>query len=308
MFNNMWRQLLDKYLDKASREKRYSAKTVEAYRRDLVPWVEFLDKNADGALSMSDNGTLLLRIYLRNRSEQNISNRSLARFLSALSGFHKYLLSQPKYRLNVFKLPRLKYDKKIPDFVPQSEMTRLMEHDNTFRERKSYFYSRDYCIISLLYATGIRREELTNIKLTDIDMAHGLITVTGKGNKVRIVPVGDTTIKDLKKYLVYRKEFIDAKKSDSPYLFLNKFGNSISVRSVDRLTGKFSRKSGVDFTPHTLRHTFATHLLENGANLLLIKEILGHSSLATTQNYTHVTAETMKKVYKKAHPRSGTEK
>ena len=181
----------------------------------------------------------------------------------------------------------------------------MLDLVTTEKNTKSYFYMRDFLIVALLYATGIRREELKNIRLSDIDRRHGTITVTGKGNKVRLVPLGEETLKDLNHYMKKRDNFISEKQSESDSLFLNKFGNTLSARSVDRLVKKFGRSKGLDFTPHTLRHSFATHLLENGADLMLIKEILGHASLSTTQKYTHVTAETMKKAYKNAHPRSG---
>jgi site-specific recombinase XerD len=137
-------------------------------------------------------------------------------------------------------------------------------------------------------------------------MRQGLIRVIGKGNKERVVPVGDATMVDLKAYLARRQEFVESRGVAVTSLFLNRQGGRLSVRSVDRLVKKFGRGEGLDFTPHALRHSFATHLLENGADLMLIKEILGHASLSTTQKYTHVTAETLKRVYRTAHPRSGS--
>jgi site-specific recombinase XerD len=132
--------------------------------------------------------------------------------------------------------------------------------------------------------------------------------VVGKGNKERVVPLGDTTKADLVNYLAKREAFVEESGGVSPSLFLNRNGERLSVRSIDRLVKKFGQAQGVDLTPHALRHSLATHLLENGANLMLIKEILGHASLSTTQKYTHVTAEAMKRVYRDAHPRSGSKK
>ena len=156
-----------------------------------------------------------------------------------------------------------------------------------------------------MYVTGIRREELAAISLSDIDQKRGLITVLGKGNKVRQVPIGDKTLEDLRPYLDARAAFASLKESQTNALFLNRSGERLSIRSVDRLVGKFARSEGIEFTPHTLRHSFATHLLENGADLMLIKEILGHSSLSTTQKYTAVSVEQLRRVYDDAHPRSG---
>jgi site-specific recombinase XerD len=154
----------------------------------------------------------------------------------------------------------------------------------------------------------MRRTELAELKLNDLNLATGLVTVVGKGNKERVVPMGDNTTNDLKNYLVYREKFLKDMKQSCPDLFLNKSGKKITGRSINRLVNSFAKKRGLNFTPHTLRHSFATHLLENGADLMLIKEILGHSSLSTTQKYTHVTAEAMKKQYQSAHPRSGFQK
>jgi integrase/recombinase XerD len=160
-------------------------------------------------------------------------------------------------------------------------------------------------MVVFLYVTGLRREELSKLTLADIDLNRGLATTIGKGNKERVVPVGDSTVNDLKDYLSVRETHAGQTQSVDKHLFLNMQGKPLTVRSIDRLVRQFSKTHGMSFTPHTLRHSFATHMLENGADLVLIKEILGHASLSTTQKYTHVTAESMKRVYQKAHPRSG---
>lgn len=305
----MLHKALTDYLKSLASGGRHSAKTIESYGRDLTPWVAFLQEKYAELPSADRNDPLLLRLYLRLRSEKGLSNRSLARFLSALSGFQRYLSRKSQYKPYLFKLPRMKFSTGIPTFVPQSEAAHLFEHGNARSDKGSYFYWRDFIMIALLYATGIRREELANIKLSDLDLKMGLITVIGKGNKVRVVPVGERTVEDLKNYLAVREQFASEKDTTkgtmSPALLLNRYGKPLTMRSIDRLVKKYGRGEGLDLTPHALRHSFATHLLENGADLMLIKEILGHSSLSTTQKYTHVTAETMKKAYKRAHPRSG---
>jgi site-specific recombinase XerD len=300
--------LLGKYIKSLEKDARYAARTAEAYERDLTPWLEFLQSQWEQFPSAAKNDPLFLRMYLRSRSERNVSNRSLARFLSALSSFQRFLSQKPDTKKYVFKLPTMKYRTRIPDFVPQAELGRLFEHSNPRDEKRQYGYWRDYIMVALLYATGIRREELAGIKLSDIDLAAGTIAVLGKGNKVRVVPVGETTVKDLRKYLPFREKFAAERQTGSGNLLLNRRGDSLSVRAVDRIVKKFALGAGVTITPHTLRHSFATHLLENGADLMLIKEILGHSSLSTTQKYTHITAESMKKAYRLSHPRSGSKK
>lgn len=302
----MLRRALADFLNDLIERKARSVRTVDAYRRDLSPWIEFLEQQYLMLPTNPRNDPLLLRIYLRERGEAGVSNRSLARFLSALSSFQRFLSQRRDSKSYLFKIPRIKFGSKLPEFVPQADAARLFEHGNARSDKQSYFYWRDYLMIALLYVTGVRREELAAIKLADIDLRQGLIRVIGKGNKERVVPVGEATMADLKAYLGRRKEFVESRGVSVTSLFLNRQGGRLSVRSVDRLVKKFGRGEGLDFTPHALRHSFATHLLENGADLVLIKEILGHASLSTTQKYTHVTAETLKRVYQTAHPRSGS--
>jgi site-specific recombinase XerD len=302
----MLKKALTGFLDDLSEHKARSVRTVDAYRRDLSPWIEFLDKQHTALPENPPNDPIYLRVFLRQRSETGVSNRSLARFLSALSSFQRFLSQRRDSKSYLFKIPRIKFGSKLPEFIPQADAARLFEHGNARSDKQSYFYWRDYLMIALLYGTGVRREELAAVKLADIDMRQGLIRVIGKGNKERVVPVGEVTMADLKAYLRRRQEFVESRGVSVTSLFLNRQGGRLSVRSVDRLVKKFGRGEGLDFTPHALRHSFATHLLENGADLMLIKEILGHASLSTTQKYTHVTAETLKRVYQTAHPRSGS--
>lgn len=304
----MLEKILAQYLRYLQTDSRFSQNTVESYARDLKPWAAFLDKELVNNPRLKTNDPLLLRLYLRKRSEKGITNRSLARFLSSLSGFQKYLSGKRGYNDYAFDLPMMKFKSKIPKFLTQKDAAKLFEMDDAFGTGDKFLHHRDFMILSLLYSTGMRRTELADLRLNDLNLSTGLITVVGKGNKERVVPMGDSTGHDLKNYLAARKKFLEEKKEISPDLFLNKSARKISVRSINRLVNSFAKKRGMDFTPHTLRHSFATHLLENGADLMLIKEILGHSSLSTTQKYTHVTVEAMKKQYQSAHPRSGLEK
>ncbi len=302
----MLKKRLTRFLKDLSEHRGRSERTVEAYRRDLTPWVEFLGGQYQDQPRTRKNDPLFLRVYLRQRSDDGVSNRSLARFLSALSSFQKFERSHGADASELFKIPAMKFKSALPSFVPQKEAIRMLEQETPRQDTKRYFYRRDFVMVALLYATGMRRQELAQIRLGDIDMRRGSISVLGKGNKTRMVPLGDRTLEDLNEYLVARREFLSEKGTASEALLLNRFGQPLSVRSIDRLVKKFGMGAGISFTPHTLRHSFATHLLENGADLMLIKEILGHSSLSTTQKYTHVTAETMKSAYHQAHPRSGS--
>jgi site-specific recombinase XerD len=302
----MLKKQLVRFLKDLSERRGRSEKTVDAYRRDLAPWLDFLEEQLRRQPGSKKNDPLFLRVHLRQRSDAGVSNRSLARFLSALSSFQKYQRYNGTDAGDLFKIPTMKFRAALPGFVPQKEAIRMLESSHARDDTRKYFYRRDFVMVALLYATGMRRQELSRIRLGDIDYRRGTISVLGKGNKARLVPLGDRTHQDLEDYLEARREFLSEKGIDSDALLLNRYGRSLSVRSIDRLVKKFGLSEGISCTPHTLRHSFATHLLENGADLMLIKEILGHSSLSTTQKYTHVTAETMKSAYHQAHPRSGS--
>lgn len=301
----MLARFLPDFLDYLSDRRGLSANTVRAYRRDLQPWLTFLERQQSEVPSNRPNDPLFLRLYLRQRTEAGVSNRSLARFLSALAAFQDYLTERRGGEQYLFRLPRIRFQEKLPAFLPQNEALRLLETPTQTSGPARYRVHRDYMIVALTYATGLRRAELAGLTLPDIDTGRGLISVIGKGNKQRVVPVGDVALADLAMYLDQRVQHVDTTDSKSAALFLNRRGEPLSVRSIDRVVSAFARRAGIDCTPHTLRHSFATHLLENGADLLVIKEFLGHASLSTTQKYTHVTAEAMKRQYNKAHPRSG---
>lgn len=304
----MLQKMLAQYLKYLETDGRFSKNTVASYRRDLAPWVLHLEKQHQDNPGTCPNDPLFLRLYLRKRSENGISNRSLARFLSALSSFQKYLTGKRGYKEYLFELPNMKFKSTIPGFLTQKDTEKIFDSASFDVSKDKYQHHRDFIILELLYSTGMRRTELSELRVSDLNFSSGLITVIGKGNKERVVPMGDNTASDVKSYLSARKQFLNEKKQAAPEVFLNKSGQKLSVRAVNRLVNNFAQKHGMSFTPHTLRHTFATHLLENGADLMLIKEILGHSSLSTTQKYTHVTVEAMKKQYQSSHPRSGFEK
>jgi site-specific recombinase XerD len=296
----MLKKALAEYFQYLAERRRLSPGSVETYRRSLVPWVAFLQEENGGSRFDPKVNTIILRKFLGKRRKEGVSTRTLAGFLSALAGFQKYLAQNKEYRSFLCKLTRLKYSEKIPDFLSQKEAEELFidNIDGAFLAR------RDFVMVSLLYLSGIRRAEIAGLKITDIDFAKNMITVTGKGNKQRIAPFGETMAPDLRDYLKAREEFMAVKKNQNGLLFINYRGEPLSVRSVDRIVKKYCASLGKKVTPHALRHSFATHLLENGADILAIKEMLGHSSLATTQKYTHITAERLKAVYKRAHPRA----
>lgn len=296
----MLKKALAEYIQFLTDKRGLAAGSVQVYLRSLERWVEFLEEQYRTIPPDPAVNALLLRKYLAKRRSESVSVRTLAGFISALSGFQKFLQQEKRYAPYHCRLSKLKYSEKIPDFLSQKETEEML----TLFERDNFFGWRDYLMVSLFYLSGIRRAELASLRLADLDRNKSTLNVIGKGNKQRFVPFGATLRKELEQYLEIRTQFAERFKRDRDFLFLNHMGGPLSVRSVDRIVTKYCARLGKRVTPHMLRHSFATHMLENGADILAIKEILGHSSLATTQKYTHVTTEQLKAVYKRAHPRA----
>ena len=296
----MLKEALKNYLRFLAEKRRLAPGSIETYRAGLSRWVDFLERELKITAPNPRINSVLLRKFLSLRRQEGTSVRTLAGFISALSGFQQYLLQKKGLRQYLCKLSKLKYSEKIPDFLSQKEAEELSD----ILKKDSFLAIRDYFMVSLFYLTGLRRAELAGLKLSDIDTRKNYLTVIGKGNKERMVPYGDSLVEDMKAYLEVRDSFIAGQDRHRGYLFLNYRGEPLTVRSIDRLVRRYGARLGKRVTPHMLRHSFATHMLENGADILAIKEMLGHSSLATTQKYAHITTEHLKKVYKKAHPRA----
>ncbi|MBD3289178.1 tyrosine recombinase XerC [candidate division KSB1 bacterium] len=297
----LWDQLLDKYLFYLKMERNYSPHTINAYATDLNQFFQFLEKKSRASVNQINK--TVLRSFLGHLRNDGISANSINRKIASLRSFFKYLTQQNIIKKNpVTQIFSLKTEKKLPPNVSFRKILSVLElpDDSTF------IGSRDRSMLEILYSSGIRLSELANLELDDIDSDSALIKVKGKGAKERIVPLGRAALDSLQKYLKHRKALTEAKNSDSHHLFLNKFGNKLSNRKVhDRVKKYLMQIVGSGKThPHVLRHSFATHLLNEGADLLAVKELLGHSNLSTTQIYTHVSAEHLKKVYKQAHPRA----
>ncbi|WP_127141003.1 tyrosine-type recombinase/integrase [Flagellimonas marinaquae] len=282
-------------------EKNYSQHTIKAYERDLVTFSDFCREQHDEQ-DMVTVAYPLIRNWIVHLSEQGVSNRSINRKISSLQAYYKFLLKVGDITVSpLIKHRALKTSKKVE--VPFSEM----EMETILSEipfGDDFEGCRDKLIIELLYATGMRRAELVNLKVSDVDLSSGLLKVLGKRNKERIIPFLPSTAQQIKTYLDKRTRL--EKISDSHHLILTKEGLKIYETLVYRTINKyFSLVSPkVKKSPHILRHTFATHLLNRGADLNSVKELLGHSSLASTQVYTHNSIAELKKVHQKAHPRN----
>ncbi len=281
---------LDKFFTYLEIEKNYSQHTLLNYRLDLEEFFKFAPVTVDQV------DYLLLRRYLAQLRTHNYRPRTLARKLSSLRSFFKFL-----HRENIVKnnpavlLMSPKLDKKLPNFLSEEEMGKFIESPDL--ELK--LGKRNRAILETLYSTGIRVSELVGLNIENVDIIGNIMKVAGKGKKERLVPIGNKAIEAIKDYL-------DNRKQKSNILFLNKNGTRLSARGVCDLTHKYIKiiSETKHVSPHVLRHSFATHLLNRGADLRSVQELLGHANLSTTQIYTHVTTDRLKKVYDQAHPRA----
>ena len=278
-----------KFLDGLENERNYSPYTILNYRIDLAELDKFL-KNKKADFAKVDR--VLAREFLY-ALQKKYSRRSLARKISACRSFFRFLLREKYLNQNPFELVKTpKLERRLPNFLYEDEMNKLLEN---------IVNPRDKAILELLYSSGIRVSEVTKLNLSDLDLEAGEIRAFGQCSKERIVLVGRFAVAAIKDYIKNERP-----KVKSLALFLNKRGGRLTQRSIERMIKFLSKKSGLlkKVTPHTIRHTFATHLLTRGADLRTVQELLGHTSLSTTQVYTHVTKEKLKSVYDVAHPRA----
>lgn len=286
-------------------QKNASLNTRHSYERDLDEFLQYVARyQADclegGIFVLERLNPLVLRCYLNVLFQKNGAS-SIARKLSCLRSFFKYFVKKGLLTQNPAKVIHSpKVPKKLPKYLNVDEVNAMMAAN--FSEKK--FGKRDRAMLEFLYSSGLRVSELVSLDIDHVDLEAGLVRVIGKGNKERIVPVGEKALAALREYLGERRHLGLVRETNS--LFLNKNGTRLSVRSVQRLIVELTGRIGLnkEVTPHTLRHSFATHLLGAGADLRSIQELLGHESLSTTQKYTHVSIEELAKVYDKAHPRS----
>jgi integrase/recombinase XerD len=298
-----YKRIVVDFLTFLEKSGRYSENTVAGYRRDLTRFAAFLETQRFPEFASVGANKILLRSYLGRLSDSKISNRSIARFLSALGTFQKYLTEQKASDKNLFEIPHVKYSRKLAPFLSPREVKQILTppEGKSLDEFKLY---RDLTMLEFLYSSGMRRAELATVTLSALDLERTVVTVVGKGDKQRPVPLGEPALESCRRYLFKRQEKLAELGRESDFLFINRGGEQLTVRSVNRIVRSYGLKSGIRVTPHMLRHSFATHLLDNGADIRAIQEMLGHESLSTTQVYTHVTTGRLKDAYKKAHPRA----
>ena len=292
---------LQSFSDYLLLEKNYSQLTLKAYLKDIQDFSDFIVSEFDSK-SITNVNYQQIRSWIILLVDSGISNRSINRKISSLNSYYKFLLKIEEIEVNpLTKHKALKTSKKIQVPFSEQEIKTVLEELNFATDFEGL---RNRLIIELFYATGIRRIELVQLKLIDVDIANKTLKVLGKRNKERFIPLIPSVVETLKTYVIARSE-LNVIQDDS-YLFLTKKGVKIYETLVYRIINDYFSKasSKVKRSPHILRHSFATHLLNQGANLNAVKELLGHSSLAATQIYTHNSIAELKKVYSNTHPRS----
>jgi len=294
---------LDVFLAHLQKSGRYSPKTVEGYGRDLRRFAAYLRDQRFPEGATGAGNAILLRLYMGSMRDRGIGNRSIARFLSALATFQKFLIERKASAELFFDIPKVKYSRKMARFLSPDQVAAVLSPPEG-QKIDEFTISRDLTMLEFLYSCGIRRAELVGITIDAVDVDRKMVSVIGKGDKQRVVPLGDPALASYHKCLKFRREKLHKLNIGSDYLFINRSGQPLTVRSINRIIRAYGLKAGIQVTPHMLRHSFATHMLDNGADIRAIQEMLGHESLTTTQAYTHVTAGRLKKAYKKAHPRA----
>ncbi len=283
-------------------EKGLAKNTIISYERDLKSYIKYF-RNVEQLTNFNDVERIHIIHFLGHLKEQGKSSRTLARHVASIRAFHQFLLRErvsdhdPSVHIETPKLERT-----LPKVLNLVEVETLLESPDT----KDHYGIRDKAMLELLYATGIRVSELIGLQTGDVHLTMGFVRCIGKGNKERIIPIGKTALAALEHYVNNGRSHFISKKHHDNALFLNHHGKQLTRQGFWKILKKLAKGAGIEkeLTPHTLRHSFATHLLENGADIRAVQEMLGHSDISTTQIYTHVTKTRLKDVYSKFHPRA----
>jgi integrase/recombinase XerC len=318
--------IIHEFLDYLKFEKHFSEHTAKCYHADLEQFCQYLsgggshplegwsgsDQHAGSVATQTETKIeqLLLalttdsvRAYMASLNEKQYSKSTTARKLATLRSFYKFLVKRGHLTTNpVMAVRTPKQDKRLPKFLEYDQVKKLLETPPT----DNWLGARDRAIMETLYSTGVRVSELVALNIEDVDFLGEALHVRGKGKKERLTPIGSSALQAIQHYMEFRNRRAQGNGNFDPkVLFVNKHGKRLSTRSVRRKMDKYLKMAGLDpsISPHTLRHSFATHMLNNGADLRSVQELLGHQSLSTTQVYTHLTTKKLKEVYDNAHPR-----
>lgn len=289
-------EVIKKFIEYIDKELNYSRETIINYEKDLTIYKDFLKIKNYNYLSITKDQVME---YLKYLDSFKYQNKTISRILSSLRSFYNYLTEIKLLDNNIFKRIRNpKVSKKLPNYLSIVEIEKILDKI----DEESIFGIRDKCLFELLYSTGLRVSEVSNLKIDDINLIDKSIRVLGKGNKERIVYFGNVAANLIHKYLQIRNEFL--KKGNIEYFFINNNGDKLSRQSIEHIINMIMKRSEINhkISPHTLRHTYATHLLDNGADLRSVQELLGHENLGTTEVYTHVSKDKLRSEYLKYHP------
>jgi integrase/recombinase XerD len=295
--NHQWDLLADQFTNHLRVERGLADNTIDAYSRDLTRFLQFLEKTKLSPFNVAQENILEYMATLK----ANLSVSSAARNLSALKMFFRFLVSDgkikgnPARRLGVPKLPQ-----RLPEVLTVHEVEKLLSQPDA----STHQGQRDKTMLELLYATGLRVSELVGLRVSNINLEAGYVRTLGKGSKERMIPMGEKALESLRLYLTDGRIGL-LKKRSSPYLFINSRGKPLTRQGFWKIIKRYRTMAGIkkDITPHSLRHSFATHLLEGGADLRSVQIMLGHADISTTQVYTHITRDRLKQIHEKYHPR-----
>ena len=301
------RDLMVEFLDHLARERDQSPNTVAAYRRDLAAFLAFADQHYGGDWTWATLDRLGLRGFLGELERRKLARRTAARALSALRSLYRYLSVHHGVSNGVARAARVpRIEKRLPTHLRTDQTDAVFATAIERAATGDFAALRDHAMIELFYSSGLRLSELAQADVGDLDLLSNQIRVRGKGRKERIVPVGRKAEQSLRVWLDARETAVAASRGDRRALFVTAKGRRLSPRTVQRRVHGLYRGAGVDGQRvHSLRHSFATHLMDAGADLRAVQELLGHASLATTQIYTHTSVQRLKDVYRQAHPRAG---
>lgn len=280
-------------------DKNLSLNTVEAYLTDLKFYAQFL-KKYEHVYSVEDIDTQMIEKYMLSLKRKDLSKQTISRKLTSIKEFHKFLKDENITKDNPAKLvDTVKHDKKLPSVLSEEEVAKMIESING----DTPIDLRNRAILEIMYGSGLRVSEICDMRLADVHLNTKYIDIIGKGDKERIVPIGDLAIEALRKYLTEARPII-TKNTYSEYVFLNYQGTQLSRQSIFKYIKKLAKDNGIEteISPHTLRHSFATHLLNNGVDLRYVQELLGHEDISTTQIYTHLDSNRLREMVNEIHP------